>query len=394
MTSRDVLEDVVDWWKEEVAGERVIARDIMGEVEQSLDMEEITVIKGVRRTGKTFILYALLRKHGGIYINFEDERLMDFSAADFDKVADIMKFRGERILYLDEVQEVEGWEKFAHRAHRRFKIVVTGSNSKLLSGEYAGALVGRTRSFTISPLSFREFLRFRGLRPERESLISYLKIGGFPRIVLTGEISLVREYFERSLYRDIIARESIKYPEALKDMAFYLLSNVGKEFSYRSLRDVTGIAHESTLKEYLGLLRNAFLVDIIKKYSPSLKKQAVYSKKLYAVDPALVHMGKRYDEDRGRVFENAVYLHLKRKYDVYFLKNGKEVDFLACDGLRPLKMLNAVYEAEGESAERELASLRYFRKKYEIPAEIVALYGFDVPEGIELRLAHRWMHEF
>jgi len=163
MTSRDVLEDVIDGWRESIEGERVIHRDITDDIERSVEMEEITVIKGVRRAGKTFILYELFQRHGGIYLNFEDERLYDFTHRDFEKVADIARERGERFLYLDEVQEVEGWEKFAHRAHRRFKIFVTGSNSRLLSSDYASALVGRTKSFTVYPLSYAEFLRFRNL---------------------------------------------------------------------------------------------------------------------------------------------------------------------------------------------------------------------------------------
>ncbi len=393
MVSRDVLEDAIEWWKTEVSREKIIQREILPEIERSLKMEEITVVKGVRRSGKTFILYSLMKKYGGIYINFEDERLSGFSQEDFEKIADIMDGRKEKILYLDEVQEVRGWEKFAHRTHRRFKIVVTGSNSSLLSGDYATALVGRTLSFTVRPLSYGEFLVFREERVSRESFIEYLRLGGFPRVVLTGEISLVREYFERTIYRDIIGKENILYPEALKDMAIYLLSNVGKEFSYRSLRELTGIRHENTLKEYLGLLEGAFLVHIVRKYSPSLKKQGGYSKKLYAVDPSLAHIGLRIDEDRGRIFESAVFLHLNRKYDVFFLKNSREVDFLACDGLNPVKMVNAVYEADEETARREITSLRYFMKKYDVPAEIVTVYPFDVPENIELRLAHRWMIE-
>ncbi len=391
MLSRDVLEDVIEWWEEEIKGQRIIEREILVEVEKSLDMEEISVIRGVRRSGKTFVLYDLFRKHGGIYINFEDERLAGFSADDFEKVADLMAKRGEKILYLDEVQEVEGWEKFAHRAHRRFKIFVTGSNSSLLSGDYSKALVGRTKSFTVCPLSYREFLSFRDLPPERESFIEYLRLGGFPRIALTGDLSLVKEYFERMIYRDIIGRSHIMHPDSLKDISLYLLSNVGKEFSYRSLRELTGIRHESTLKEYVGLLESAFMISIVRRYSPSLRKQGGYSKKVYAVDTAMAHLGMRTSEDRGRIFENAVYLHLRRKYDVYFLKNGREVDFLACEGLNPVKMVNACYEADEGTSKREEASLRYFMKKYDVPAEIVTLYPFKVPREIELRLAHRWM---
>ncbi|MBA3044534.1 AAA family ATPase, partial [archaeon] len=179
MTSNDVLEDIVEEWRNIIQKERVIHRDVADDVEKSLGMEEISVVQGVRRAGKTFILYELFKRQDGIYLNFEDERLYDFTLPDFEKVVDIAGEHQKKILYLDEVQEVPGWEKFAHRAHRRFKIFVTGSNSKLLSSEYASALVGRTKSFTILPLSYPEFLRFKNMELSRNSFMDYLHTGGF-----------------------------------------------------------------------------------------------------------------------------------------------------------------------------------------------------------------------
>lgn len=392
MTSKDVLEDVVDEWKKLIQNEKVIHRDITDDVEKSLGMEEISVVKGVRRAGKTFILYELFKKQDGIYLNFEDERLYDFTLSDFEKIADIAREHQKKILYLDEVQEVPGWEKFAHRAHRSFKIFVTGSNSKLLSSEYASALVGRTKSFTIFPLSYAEFLRFKNMELSRNSFMKYLHTGGFPRIVLTGDFSLIQEYFERIIYRDIISRARIKYPDALKTIALYLLSNVGKEFSYRSLKAISGIRHENTLKEYIGLLKDAFLIDVLSRYSSSLKAQASYSKKAYAVDTAFITLGKRKSEDTGRILENMVYLHLKRKKDIYFLKNAKEVDFIVCMGLQPIKLVNVSYEAEKkETINREVDSLLYFGKMYKVPLDLVSVYPVHVPHGISSHLSHRYL---
>ncbi|MBU2564757.1 MAG: ATP-binding protein [Candidatus Thermoplasmatota archaeon] len=392
MTSNDVLEDIVEEWRNIIQKERVIHRDVADDVEKSLGMEEISVVKGVRRAGKTFILYELFKKQEGIYLNFEDERLYDFTLPDFEKIADIAMEHQKKILYLDEVQEVPGWEKFAHRAHRRFKIFVTGSNSKLLSSEYASALVGRTKSFTILPLSYPEFLRFKNMELSRNSFMKYLHTGGFPRIVLTGDISLIHEYFERIIYRDIISRARIKYPDALKTVALYLLSNMGKEFSYRSLKAISGIRHENTLKEYIGLLKDAFLLDVLSRYSPSLKAQSSYSKKAYAVDTAFITLGKRKGEDTGRILENMVYLHLKIKKDIYFLKNAKEIDFIVCRGLQPIKLVNVSYEAEKkETINREVDSLLYFGKMYKVPLELVSVYPVHVPQGISSHLAHRYL---
>ena len=193
MTSLSVLEDIVEEYKREIRRENVIHRDLALEVENNLGHEEITVIKGVRRAGKTFLLYELLRKHNGLYINFEDERLYDFSIEDFEKLLDLALRTEARILFLDEVQEARGWEKFAHRAHRRIKIIVTGSNSRLLGSDYSSSLVGRTKSYSVFPLSYREFLRFRKIENERNSFLGYMRTGGFPRIVLTDDTELIRE---------------------------------------------------------------------------------------------------------------------------------------------------------------------------------------------------------
>ena len=125
MIQKGVLEDIAAGWSEDIAGEGVIERDLMANVEASIHQEEVTVIKGVRRAGKTFILYHLLQKYGGVYINFEDERLYDFTLEDFEKVLDMTLKHKPQMLYLDEVQHVEGWEKFAHRAHRKVKIFGT-----------------------------------------------------------------------------------------------------------------------------------------------------------------------------------------------------------------------------------------------------------------------------
>ncbi|MDG6220766.1 MAG: ATP-binding protein, partial [Candidatus Thermoplasmatota archaeon] len=337
----------------------------------------------------------LMKKHGGVYVNFEDERLYNFSLEDFDKLYDMALATKSKKLYLDEVQAVEGWEKFAHRAHRKVKLFVTGSNSKLLSSDYSSSLVGRTKSFTVMPLSYGEFLRFRGSKPGKNSVMDYMDLGGFPRIALTGDVSLAGEYLDRIIYRDIIGKERVLHPEAIKTLALYLLSNVGNEFSYRSLRSVCGVKHENTVKEYLRLLREAFLVETVNKYHSSLKAQESYGKKIYAVDPALMRLGKRFDGDRGRMLENIIYLHLKRLFgDVYFGKNGKEVDFIICKGLKPMKVFNVTYQADAEETfEREMSSLEYFMDLLGVPGEIVSVYPGKTTGGAEFRLAHRFLME-
>jgi predicted AAA+ superfamily ATPase len=206
-------------------------------------------------------------------------------------------------------------------------------------------------------------------------------------------MELLREYLDRIIYRDIVGRESVKYPDALRTIAIYMISNVGKEFSYRSLREITGIKHEVTIKEYVAHLENAFLLEVVRKYSPSLKIQESYAKKVYASDIGFLSLGKRATEDAGRRLENAIYLHLKNKYEVFFGKNSKEVDFVLCENLKPVKVVNVTYEArDKKTIKREVSGIRYFMKEYGVPGEIVSMYPFDAGE-IPVRLAHRFCLE-
>jgi len=392
MMQKDVLEDIAADWADDIGKETVVERELAAALEAAIGQEEVSVIKGVRRDGKTFMLFHLMKKHGGTYINFEDERLHDFDLDDFEKLLDIAR-NNEPILYLDEVQHVRGWERFAHRAHRKIKIFVTGSNSRLLSSDHARSLVGRTRGFDVYPLSFTEYLRFTGNRRSRQALVRYMETGGFPRIVMTGDTSLAREYLDRIIYRDILGTQNIKHPEAIRTLAYYLLSNVGKEFSFRSLKSITGLDHESTVRDYLGYLKDAYLLDIVKKYSPSIKAQETYGKKVYAIDPGFISLGMRRERDSGRILENAVYLHLNRTgHDVFYGKNGREVDFVVCDGLRPARVINVTFEAESErTLKREIDSLHYFQRRYDVPGELVSLYPCRVPEDMDFHLAHRYM---
>jgi hypothetical protein len=395
MTSRDVIEDVIADWDHQLEREQVVGRDIFDPVARSSSLEEVTIIKGVRRSGKTFVLYWLKKNLGGVYLNFEDDRLRDLELSDLDKVLDIASSREDRYLYLDEVQALTGWEKFAHRTLRKVKIFVTGSNSKLLTSAYSKALTGRTKSFEVYPLSYPEYLGFRGMDPGPSSIMEYLRTGGFPRIVITGDMSLAGEYFERIIYRDVPANSGITDVEALRTIAIFLLSNVGKEFSYRSLSSISGLRHEETVKNYVGALKDAYLLDVLSRYHPSLRVQQTYGKKAYGVDPAFVALGKRKDMDRGRVLENAVHMHLKRGgSDLYYAKNAHEMDFVVCRGLEPVKGVSVCLEANDPSTiKREISQLKYFRTRMNVPIELVSLYPVEVPEGIDQRLAHRYLME-
>ncbi|MEM2948168.1 MAG: ATP-binding protein [Candidatus Anstonellales archaeon] len=390
MLGREELRETVLSYEELIRKENPIEREILPELEKSLKFEEVSVIAGVRRSGKTFVLYSLAKKYGGVYINFEDERLINFDYSDFEKLLSIINEKKEKILYLDEVQNVKGWEKFASRINRRVKVFVSGSNSKLLCSEFSTALTGRTITYIIRPLAFREFLLFRKIKTSdrdelRSQLEKYIDLGGFPRVVLTNQKRLAAEYFNRILYRDIIPRFSIKKPDSLHKLAVFLISNVGSRFSYRKLKDYCGLDHESTVKGYIFYLTQAFLLDVVNKYSPSLRIQEANPKKVYAVDTAFSTILPSSTVDRTRLFENIIYNELKsyQRYNIFYEQKKREVDFLLADNMRPVAGINASYEINDKKTfarETEgLVSLKKGIKKF-----LITLYppSFEIESGI------------
>ncbi len=369
------IKEIVEEQTENALKERLFKRDVEDKMKRWMKEEEVIVLTGVRRSGKTSIMFNLLKKYGGVYVNFEDERLINFSLKDFDK----LERATEGPLYLDEVQNVEGWERFVRRVHKKRKVVVSGSNASLLESDYASSLTGRTITFRILPLSYKEFLRFKGLKPGKHSFVKYLELGGFPAVVIKEEKRLLKEYFSAILYRDI---KGIN--QKVEKLAAYLLSNAGKPFTYRSLKTFLNVKHEETVKRYVRMLEKAFLLKVVHKYTLSLKKRDSYEKKVYAVDHGLASLFPRV-ADSGRLLENALFLNLSAlEKDIYFYKNSGEVDFLVCDNLKVEKALNITYELSQDNIKRELKPLNEWKSKG-VSTQLLYLYnetGEDVGKPV------------
>ncbi len=392
MTSRERIKEIVEYYEEEIRRAEIKKRKIMQAIKKTLDMEEITAIAGVRRAGKTYLMYWIAKTYEGTYLNFEDERLSDFKVEDFEKLFSVVLEKKNKILLLDEVQNVKTWEKFAARIQKRMKIFVSGSNSSFLSSEFSSILTGRTITLNVSPLSFQEYLDFKNIKNRNKEMLraeteKYINIGGFPRIVLTENKKLIHEYFNRIIYRDIIPRFSIKKPNAIYRLAVYLLSNLGKKFSYRKLKAVCELKHETTIKDYVSYLEKAFLINVVKKYDHSLKKQEIMPKKVYAVDTAFSDIGKTHKMDRTRFLENLIYNELKKRYpyaDISYEEKKKEVDFILAENFKPIAGINVAYEITDEKTfEREMAGLMELKKG--IKKVLITLYTpkFEIPNGIK-----------
>jgi len=328
---------------------------------------KIIALAGVRRSGKTFLLFDTIRRLEAqgvdrsrlIYLNFEDDRLQPLHAAELDLVLrchrEVFPQAAKRrcYLFLDEVQNVPGWERWVRRLHdtEDIEVFVTGSSSRLLTRDLASALRGRSLTLDVFPLTFSEFLDFRGIEwkpshPDSESaaraaLEDYLRWGGFPEVVLADEALkplILGEYASLMLYRDVVERYGVRNEAVMRELLRFAFRNTACLVNVSKLhRDFSSLGlsvSKNTLFEYLGFLVDSYLLFLIPKHERSLRKQAHNPKKLHVVDPGLVAAFQgNPDRDVGRKLETVVFLHVRRdRKDLFYQANGGEVDLLDEDG--------------------------------------------------------------
>lgn len=372
---------VIDFWRKSVEKDELFSRPITKEIDvKSL---EIVDLVGPRRSGKSSILKLIIRslklKEEFLYINFEDPFFITHNNPQvIEELVDVFKeyfSPNLQYLFFDEIQEINHWEKAVRKLRDggNFKIFITGSSSKLLSGEISSLITGRHLSYKISPLSFTEFLNFKKIKPEnkkdivlREKMLQrefakYMEIGGFPAVALNENQALLKNYFYDILQKDIINRYDIREKDELEKMAVFLLSNSGKIVTVESLKKAHNLSFD-TVSAYLEYFKESFLIFELIQFSYSLKKQSKTLKKVYAVDSGLAsNVSFRFSEDKGRILETIVYLELKRAgNEIYYYKNkdGSEVDFLVREKNVNKKLIQVCWElSDEETRKREVENL-------------------------------------
>lgn len=376
--------------QDKVAQGEIVARTLAGKMGEFKDTPFVVIVSGVRRCGKSTLLRTI--KNGqSYYVNFDDERFIDFTVKDFALLYDLLiELFGERDVFLfDEIQNVPGWERFVRRLHdEKKKVYVTGSNATMLSRELGTHLTGRNISLFLYPFSFREFLAFkkhevgdvRRLTPAQRSVLKryfseYLEKGGFPEYLSTGKIEYLQSLYQNILYRDIITRYNLPSEKPIKETVYYAASNAGKEISFNTVRKLTGLSSATTVKEYFEYLENSFLLFLTPRYDYSAKKQLYYNKKVYFIDSALARIvGFRPTEDYGRLLENAVYLSLKRTGDeIFFHRETRECDFLVRSGGKITAAIQVTADYE-KNAIRETEGLQEAMKRYGLKKGLILTY--------------------
>ena len=345
-------------------------------------LRHIVVITGHRRAGKSVFLSQIIHKLYGMenvyYLNVDDERLASLKVEDMNSVMEVfMSLFGEKkIIFLDEIQNLDGWERFVSRLHNEgYKIYLTGSNAKLLSSELATLLTGRYIEMEIYPFSFREFLRFRGIEVIEKMLYKtdsrakirklfdeYLMTGGFPEVVHYGKTPILRTLFSDVITKDVVGRYKVRESRTIKEIAHFLISNAAKEFSYNRIKNIYGLGSVHTVKNYVEYLKSTYMFFELSRFSHSLKEVHTKIKKIYIVDNGFIEsVGFSSTINTGRLYENLVFDELKRKRkEIYYYKDkaAKEVDFLIRKG-KKVKECIQVCSNPGEETtlQREIKGL-------------------------------------
>lgn len=369
----------------------LVKREMLDEIKEKRS-NLIVIVSGLRRAGKSTLMNEIRKDnlHESYFVNFDDERLFDFTIADFQMMQELLiELYGERNIYFfDEIQNIQGWERFVRRLHDNGKkVYVTGSNASMLSREMGTHLTGRHLSYSLYPYSFKEFLHFKKyelpisevLTTTEKSTIKryfneYIEVGGIPEFVKNRDELYIKTLYENILYRDIITRYNLKDEKTLKTTVYFAASNIAKEISYNNIRKLTGLSSATTIKEYFEYLENSYLAYLLPRFSTSLKVQVYSNKKVYFIDTAIARiLGFRTSEDYGRILENIVFMELKRESkEVYYHKENKECDFVIRDGYNITEAIQVTQSLENpDTRKRELDGMLDAMKAYKLKEGLI-----------------------
>ncbi|MBN2729074.1 MAG: ATP-binding protein [Bacteroidales bacterium] len=317
------------------------------------------IVSGIRRCGKSTLLQQIYNTFNktSIYINFEDPRLSGFDLNDFNRLHEIAESKKITTYFFDEIQLVPGWESFVRfRLDENYRIFISGSNSSMLSKELGTKLTGRHISRELFPFSYNEYLKFKNKSSGFKSFQEYLFSGGFPEFLKTKQAEVLMQHFNDIIIRDIAVRYNVKNIMLLKQLAVWLISNIGKPVTGNSLKKMFNIGSSASIMEYLSYFSDAYMFFFIPKFSYSQKVQLVNAKKVYCIDNGLVNTNSvSFNEDLGRFLENMVYMHLRHtNTEIYYFNEGKECDFVVFKNGAVNQIIQVCYQLDQNNFDREI----------------------------------------
>ncbi len=380
---------------------------------QIVETDNITVLTGIRRCGKTYTLYEIAQSFDSeliLFLDFEDERLIALnSLSDYDVILDSYKilFPDKKpILFFDEIQNLNNWHFYLKRLHvQGYKIYVTGSNANMISREIATYLKGRSIEINIYPFSFNEFLQLKKIKFQSKDVIlnqpsilnafeEYLTYGGFPEVIkanLDDKRTIAKNIYNLLFYKDLVSKYD-KDDYLLKLVVSKIAENLTKEFSISSLAKKIMALHKTsipTVTEYFNILHKPFLTNNIYPFRESFLHRES-KRKTYFADNSFIFLN-RVSPDKSRLFENLIFIFLIKKYEEVFYyktKNNKEVDFYV-NANEDWFLIQVAYSIENnETRDREVKSLLKAMEEQNLSNGTILSYNHSEELNLDSKVIH------
>lgn len=411
----DKIKNLVAEWLETDSLPDMIEREAsVGDIGQ---ISSILAIVGPRRSGKTWFMYQLIKrllnkgvdKKDILFIDFEDYRLIGIQPEDIDAILSAfyqLTNRYPGYLFLDEIQNLPNWSRVLRTLHNqnRYRIIVSGSNSNLLSREIATELRGRYEDLLMLPFSFSELLKYRNISfdkntfytPRKGALLrvfdDYLKEGGFPEVIKkesrVEKNSLLQSYYQTLFYKDLLERYRIRSKNLMESMMQYCLNIMGDQFSISRFANGMAAADMSaskkTISNYLHHFQEAFFLIAIEKFDFSPRKRLMNPKKIYLLDSGFSNLSVNFSENKGKYLENVVAVQLFRnREEMYYHRKDRECDFLLKRGNKIDKAIQVCWELNENNRKRELSGLAEVMRILKIQEGLILTYNQEDTEELE-----------
>lgn len=378
MILKNILKKVVKSQKDEIKSDYGIKREKLDEI--NVEIPHAIIIAGIRRCGKSTLLKQLMKEMKNYnYFNFEDPRVLKFDINDFEKLVEIFKEENKENnnYFFDEIQNIEKWEIFVRNMlDKKKRFIITGSNASLLSKELGTKLTGRHLRYELFPFSYKEMLKLTKKSASLKSFDIYMSKGGFPEYLKYKKLEILQELFNDIIERDIVVRYKLRDSKIIKEIAVFLLTNIGKEFSYNSLKKMFNLGSTNSITSYVSYFENSYLLFTVPKFDYSLKKQLVNPKKVYSIDTGFSNANSAsFSLDKGRVLENIVFLQLRRKNkQIYYFREEKECDFVVKEREKIIEAVQVCYKLDDSNKERELTGLLEAMNKFHLKEGLILTY--------------------
>lgn len=431
MDKNELIKIFQDWnfWNKNL-DVGIIRPNYITPLSKKLTSGQVVVITGPRRSGKSFLMRQLahqltitaaIDKKLILIVNLEDPRFDQLTVQLLEQIyqtyQEFIQPVGRPYIFLDEIQAVPGWEKWVRAMHELDKahLIVSGSNAHILSQEFSTVLTGRHLDQEVLPLSFHEFLQFKGISSDeidnnaataRSLVRQYLLTGSFPKVVLEHDAeAILLTYFDDILNKDLIQRYKIRKASQIKSLAKYYFSNIASPMTFNACAKFLSLSTD-TVDKFSRYFETVYLLFFLKRFSFTLKEQEKSPRKVYAIDTGLANtIGFRFSDNWGKLMENAVFLELQRQLtfesqrELYYWKSERhaEVDFVIKHGQNIEQLIQVCWNVDDHTTKaRELRALYQAAKELKIRRGIVITEDYAAEEQkdnltIQYIPLYRWL---